>query len=82
MTNVQKIALRLSEIRQRLNTLAGEESLTDALQAEMDALTKEFQSLETQHRAAMVAESEALEQPKDTSENRELGKLLAKASIC
>ena len=82
MTNLQKIQLRLSEVRQRLNTLAGEETPTDEHRAEMDSLMAEFASLETQQRAAIISESEQTEQPKEqTAENREIAKLLDKASI-
>ncbi len=82
MTNLQRIQLRLSEVRQRLNQLAGEESPTEEQQAEMDALGKEFSTLETQQRAAMIGESEQAEQPKEeTAENREFAKLVEKASI-
>ena len=59
MTNAQKIALRLSEIRQRLNEIAGLEGddFTDEVRAEADRLTSEFRDRETQHRAALVAEA-------------------------
>ena len=60
MTNAQKLALRLSEIRQRLNEIAGldDEGMTDEVRAEADKLTAEYRSKETQHRAAIVAEGE------------------------
>ena len=60
MTNAQKLAVRLSEIRQRLNEIAGldDDSMTDEIRNEADALTTEFRNKETQHRAAIVAEGE------------------------
>ena len=60
MTNAQKLAIRLSEIRQRLNEIAGLEgdALTDEVRAEADRLTTEYRDKETQHRAAIVAEGE------------------------
>lgn len=60
MTNAQKLAIRLSEIRQRLNEIAGLEgdALTDEVRAETDTLTAEYQAKETQHRAALVVEAE------------------------
>ena len=60
MTNAQRLALRLSEIRQRLNEIAGLEgdAFTDEIRAEADKLTGEYRDKETQHRAAIVAEGE------------------------
>ena len=60
MTNAQKLAVRLSEIRQRLNEIAGLEgdAVTDEIRAEADKLTTEYRDKETQHRAAIVAEGE------------------------
>ena len=60
MTNAQKLALRLSEIRQRLNEISGLETdaMTPEVRAETDGLTAEFQAKETQHRAALVSESD------------------------
>ena len=59
MTNSQKLAVRLSEIRQRLNEIAGLETdaMTEEVRAESDGLTAEFQAKETQHRAALVSET-------------------------
>ena len=55
-----KLAIRLSEIRQRLNEIAGLEgdAVTDEVRAEADKLTGDYRDKETQHRAALVAESE------------------------
>ncbi|MCY4468372.1 MAG: phage major capsid protein [Thiotrichales bacterium] len=60
MTNAQKLAVRLSEIRQRLNEIAGldDDAMTDEIRAEADRLTGEYANAETQHRAAIVAEGE------------------------
>ena len=60
MTTAQKLALRLSEIRQRLNEIAGldDDGMTDEVRAEADKLTTEYRAKETQHRAAIVAEGE------------------------
>ena len=55
MTNEQRIALRLSEVRQRLNTLAGQETLTGEESSEIEKLSNEFNTLETQYRAAVLA---------------------------
>ena len=60
MTNLQKITLRLSEVRSRLNEISGieGEKFTDEIRGEADALQSEYKTLETRHRAAVVAESE------------------------
>ena len=60
MTTSQKLSIRLSEIRQRLNEIAGLEgdAVTDEIRAEADKLTGEYRTAETQHRAAIVAEGE------------------------
>ena len=60
MTNAQKIALRMSEVRQRLNEISGleGEAFTDEVRNEADALQTEYATLETRHRAAIVAEGD------------------------
>ena len=60
MTNAQKLAIRLSEIRQRLNEIAGlaDDEMSDEVRVETDRLTNEYQAKETQHRAAVVAEAD------------------------
>ena len=60
MTIAQKLAVRLSEIRQRLNEIAGlaDDAMTDEVRAETDRLTNEYQAKETQHRAAVVVEAD------------------------
>ena len=58
MTNAQKLAIRLSEIRTKLNELSGLETLTDEHRAKVDTLTAEYQTKEAQHRAAVVAEAD------------------------
>ena len=58
MTNAQKIALRLSEVRERLNTIAGLEGddFTDEVRSEASTLQREYGDLETRHRSALIAE--------------------------
>ena len=60
MTNAQKIALRISEVRQRLNEISGLEgdALTEEIRTEADALQTEYRDLEVRSRAAIVAEGE------------------------
>lgn len=57
MTNAQRLAIRCSEIRQRLNEIAGLEGddFTDAIRQESDRLTGELTDKETQYRAALAA---------------------------
>ena len=54
MTNEQRIALRLSEVRSRLNEIAGMDELTDEVRDESRALETEYADLETRHRAAII----------------------------
>ena len=82
MTTTQKIALRLSEVRTRLNEVSGLEgdAFTDEIRAESEKLQGEYKDLETRHRAAIV--SEGVETRKaDTGEGREMRELVSKAAI-
>ena len=56
MTFRQKIELRLSKVRARLNVIAGLEgdAFTPEIRAEAEALEGEFSNLEVQYRAAIV----------------------------
>lgn len=86
MTNLQRIALRMSEVRQRLNEIAGLEgdALTDEVRAEADKLGTEYRDLETRHRAAIVAEGEEESRAAaefEDPESRELARLESRASI-
>ena len=60
MLSSQKITLRLSEIRQRLNEIAGLEgdAFTDEIRTEADTLQTEFRDLEVRHRAAIIGEAD------------------------
>lgn len=58
MTKEQRITLRLSEVRTRLNEIAGMDELTDETRTEADALQREYGDLETRHRAAIIAQGE------------------------
>ena len=57
MTNKQKIEVRLSNVRARLNELAGVDELTDEHRSEIDALESEYGDLERRHRAAILSEA-------------------------
>ena len=56
MTPRQKLEVRQSERRQRLNELAGLDKIEDAQRTELDTLTVEFADGERQFRAAVLAE--------------------------
>ena len=60
MKRSQTLAIRISEIRQRLNEIAGLESdaVTEEIRNESDVLGTEFRDKETQYRAALVGEGE------------------------
>ena len=58
MTTAQKISIRLSELRQRLNELSGKETLEAAEAAEIETLRSEFTEKEVQFRAALAVEGE------------------------
>ena len=58
MTTAQKLAIRISEIRSKLNELSGIETLSDEQRGEIDSLSAEYQAKEAQHRAAMVVEAD------------------------
>ena len=59
MTNSQRLTVRSSEIRQRLNEIAGldADAVTDEIRAESDRLGVEYGTVETQLRAAVVGEA-------------------------
>lgn len=60
MKKSQRLELRASEIRQRLNEISGVEGddLTDEIRSEADTLQSEYRDVETRRRAAIVAEAE------------------------
>ena len=71
MTRSQKLTVRLSEIRQKLNELLGVEDRSDDQSAELETLTAEAQRLEPELRAAIVAEGDPAETRTDTTEDAE-----------
>ena len=73
MTNLQKLALRLSEVRSRLNDISGLEAdaLTDEVKTEAEALTAEYQGLEVRHRAAIIADGNTEARPADATDQLE-----------
>lgn len=87
MTNAQRLEIRASEIRQRLNEIAGLEGddFTDEIRAESEKLQTEYRDVETKRRAAIVAEGETeTETTKETdgdAEARERAELREKVSV-
>lgn len=86
MTNSQRLAVRLSEIRQRLNEIAGLEgdAYTAEIRTENDKLQAEFRDCEGKYRAAVIAEGEAERRALETepdAELRERQALRARASV-
>ena len=57
MTTEQKLAIRLSEIRSRLNELSGIEKVTPELRTETDSLSTEYADTERRWRAAKIADA-------------------------
>ena len=56
MNNSQRLEVRASEIRAKLNTLSALDTLTDEQTAEVATLTTEYGDVETRKRAALIAE--------------------------
>ena len=87
MTSKQKIELRLSEVRSRLNEISGLEgdSLTEEVRNEAEALQGEYSGLEIRHRAAIVAEGDAEKRARleygDDPEARERRELRARVRV-
>ena len=84
MTNAQRLALRLSEIRQKLNDLSGKDELTEAEEKEMRTLSAEYPKLEERHRAALISDSTeeaaALDEDGD-GEDRERAELRSRCKV-
>ena len=82
MTNAQKLTVRASEIRQRLNEISGLEgdALTDEVRAESTTLGNEFAEVETKLRAAIISDGERTVTAED-GEARELRQLTEKSNV-
>ena len=57
MLTSQKLSLRTSELRQRLNHLSNQDELADGESAEITRLSTEFADVESRFRAAVIGES-------------------------
>ena len=84
MTAAQKIALRLSQVRQRLNEIGGLEGdgYTDEIRSEETNLQAEYGDLERRHRSALIADGEGeTREVEPDAEQRERVELRSKASL-
>lgn len=83
MTNLQRISLRMSEVRERLNKISGlsGDNFTEEIRSESEKLSTEYQDLEARHRAAIVGESETETLKPADSETRELSKLIERVNL-
>ena len=79
----QKIALEMSEKREKLNGLLGVDELSDEQRTEMGTLTSRLQELETEARAAILAEGETTVTKTTAAdgEGDELRSLIGRANI-
>ena len=60
MTTSQKLTIKASEIRTKLNELSTSETLTDDQRTEIETLGTEYRDVEAKLRAAIIAEDEAV----------------------
>ena len=82
MTAVQTIQIRLSECRQRLNTLLQVETRSAEEQTEMETLTTEVGAKEPELRAAIASEPDPQEVvTTGDPEARELAQLTERANV-
>ncbi len=68
MTPLQKLQVRQSELRQRVNDLLGKDALEDAEAAELEKATRELQDIEPKLRAALVAQDDDSTADEDTAD--------------
>ena len=85
MSPLQKLQVRQSEIREKINTLLGNDKRSEEQDAELVKLTAQGQKLEPEIRAALIAQPEipANETHVETAdaETRELAQLTKRASL-
>ena len=61
MLESQKLQMRLSEIRERLNTMGGDDETVEFRAEEADTLTLEYRQAESRYRVALVKEADEIE---------------------
>ena len=83
MTKKNKLLVEQSELRQRLNELLGKADLTDQEREDLESKTGRAQELETELRAAILAEPDTTETRESTidAETRERLELRGKARL-
>ena len=83
MTASQRIALKMSAAREKLNELIGTEDRSDTQNADMQALTGELQGMEPEYRAALTAEGVVTVTHTDSvdAETRERLELRSRANL-
>ena len=85
MTVLQKLTVRASEIRQKLNEYAAVETLTDEQRADSDKLGTEYRDVETKLRAATIVDGvvdlEGKPTEKKDGETEEREKLVERADL-
>ena len=81
MTKKAKLAIEMSEKRQKLNELLGKDELSSEERAEMSALTTRLQELEPELRAAIVAEESHETRIEGTGEATELRALADRCNM-
>ena len=82
MTNTQRLTIRASEIRERLNAIAGldGDALTEEARAEETKLQTEYRDAEVKLRASIASDPDPVEtRHADTAEGRELRSLAVRA---
>ena len=79
------MAIRISEIRQKLNELSGKDELTEAETEEMRRLSAEYPKTEERHRASLISESveeaEAMDREDGDGEDRERSELRSRSRL-
>ena len=82
MLTSQRLTVKSSELRARLNELSGLDSLDDEQRSELDRLTVEYRDVEAQRRAAILSEDDGVTTPAaPDAEQRERIELRSKASL-
>lgn len=76
MTTINKLQLRQSELRQKLNDLIAKDSLTDEERSELESATREMADLEPKLRGAIVAQEE-----ENRKANEDLDPLRTRATL-
>ena len=81
MKTTVKVAVRMSEVRQRLNEIAGMEDLDDEVRSEAEALGNEYTDLEVRHRAGLRAEADGETVTEGAPADPDLAELESRAAL-